>query len=341
MMKKLWMKVSALCLLAGGACSAWVAEAQPSQVLQSEQNAIGLSLETVTPFAPGTLLRDRIEAQAVSEAVVSAEKVGSSEAGRVEAEGRFSHVVPPAIPHEAVRVLSGRAAKSSVCDTIYLTTNSLNEFSISMIFVGSGYGYIDWGDGSTSTYEAVEETGAYEWQTCRHSYGSERSRRIMIYTTEPGTRIIALSMWYYTAYQDVRTGLISGMDLSRCPNMTWLYVQRQFLPHLDVSRNAALVRINCQYNELSNLDVSGCLSLQELFCDTNSLEALYVAGADSLRWLTCRRNSLTALDVSGRACLQVLEVNDNARETLSADGCPALERLKCQRNVLRELRLKG
>jgi hypothetical protein len=67
---------------------------------------------------------------------------------------------------------------------------------------------------------------------------------------------------------------------------------------LDVSKNIALMVLNCSDNNLTSLDVSKNPDLDLLYCSGNKLTSLDVSKNTALAYLYCNNNRLTSLDLS-------------------------------------------
>jgi hypothetical protein len=80
---------------------------------------------------------------------------------------------------------------------------------------------------------------------------------------------------------------------------------------LDVTKNTALVELDCEENQLTSLDVSKNTKLVYLSCDFNGITQLDVSKNTALRGLSCWENNLTSLDVSKNTKLEYLDLDDN------------------------------
>ena len=88
-----------------------------------------------------------------------------------------------------------------------------------------------------------------------------------------------------------------------------------------MSKNEALVLLNCSNNALSALDVKANTALSVLYCYDNQLTALDVSKNMALEEMSCYNNKLTALDVSKNTALKILycygnQIRGKAMQTL-------------------------
>ena len=136
---------------------------------------------------------------------------------------------------------------------------------------------IDWGDGSTGTYQS-ENVNGYNTIEIEHNYLGNSNHTITI--------------------QDNKI-------------INYLECTDSYLISLDVSKCTTLIVLDCGYNELSSLDVSGCTALTELECYGNQLTSLNVSKNTALTYIKCNGNQLTSLDVSGCTALTELFCYNN------------------------------
>lgn len=122
-------------------------------------------------------------------------------------------------------------------------------------------------------------------------------------------------------------------------NITKLDVTENKLTSLDVSKNIALVDLQCSINQLSSLDISKNTALKTLWCGENLLTNLDVSNNTELIDLYCGFNPLTSLDVSNNMALQYLDCYNSELTKLDVSNNPALIELKCSKNQLIQLNL--
>jgi len=163
---------------------------------------------------------------------------------------------------------------------------------------GNGSATVDWGDGSPKETKSVEVGSS--WPEFTHEYENEATHTITI----------------------------TGNNIQR---MMCRYNQ---LKTLDVSKNSALIDLECQGNLLTSLDMSGLTKLQALRCDNNQLKSLLVSGLAELISIYCGDNQLTSMDLSGLIKLEELFCNNNQLTSLNVDGLKRLIKLYCQYNFM-------
>jgi hypothetical protein len=81
-------------------------------------------------------------------------------------------------------------------------------------------------------------------------------------------------------------------------NITMLYCRDISLTALDVSRNTALLKLNCNFNQITSLDVSNNTAFIFLFCNDNQLESLDVTNNTALESLACYGNLFEAVELN-------------------------------------------
>jgi len=102
---------------------------------------------------------------------------------------------------------------------------------------------------------------------------------------------------------------------------------------LDVSKNTALIYLDCSYNQLASLDVSKNTKLKTLSCSPNNLTSLDVSKNIALTYLICDDNpQLTSLDVSKNTALTTLYCSQNKFTSLDLSKNIALTYLNCGDN---------
>lgn len=94
-------------------------------------------------------------------------------------------------------------------------------------------------------------------------------------------------------------------------NLETLGISGNPLASLDVSKNTALVSLECQNNQLTSLDVSKNTALQSLQLYGNQLTSLDISNNTALIVLGCECNQLTSLDVSNNTALISLSCREN------------------------------
>ena len=132
---------------------------------------------------------------------------------------------------------------------------------------------------------------------------------------------------------------LSKLDLGRNKKLTWLDCEHNMLSKLDLSKHTKLNYLHCDHNRLTALNVSGCAALTELHCNYNRLKSLNAKDCRKLVTLACGGNSLKALDLSGCKKLEGLGCYENSLKTLDLSKCPNLTGMNCSENQLKALDL--
>ena len=91
---------------------------------------------------------------------------------------------------------------------------------------------------------------------------------------------------------------LTGLDVSKCPNLTLLQCDGNQLTQLNISNNPELIILTCKDNQLTQLDVTKNAKLIYLDCARNNLTTLDVSQNTELGVFSCANNKLTSLDVS-------------------------------------------
>jgi Leucine-rich repeat (LRR) protein len=142
-------------------------------------------------------------------------------------------------------------------------------------------------------------------------------------------------------------------------NMTKILCQKNSLNSLNLSKNTALVEINCYMNPITELNVSNltsleklnisacsnlkqfditeCTALKELYCGSMRIEQLDVSKNVLLTYLNCNGSNLKQLDVSSNTALTTLNCNLNMLEQLDISNNVNLVYFVCDRNNLTQL----
>ena len=130
--------------------------------------------------------------------------------------------------------------------------------------------------------------------------------------------------------------LLTSLDVSK--NTALLYLDcenNQYLISLDVSKNTALEELYCYGNQLISLDVSKNTALKILDLSSNQLKSLDVSKNTALTSLFCYNNQLTSLDVSKNTALAKLSCFNNQLTALDVSKNTALQYLYCFDNQIK------
>jgi hypothetical protein len=132
---------------------------------------------------------------------------------------------------------------------------------------------------------------------------------------------------------------LTALDVSKNTALIWLECNENQLKALDVSKNSALAYLSCDDNQLTALNVSKNSALTELHCGNNQLTALDVSKSKALNILNCQNNQLTELNVSKNTGLWTLYCGNNQLKALDLSKNTKLNYLHCYNNQLKALDL--
>ena len=104
---------------------------------------------------------------------------------------------------------------------------------------------------------------------------------------------------------------LTGLDVSKCPNLTLLQCYGNQLTQLNISNNPELTILTCKDNQLTQLDVTKNAKLIYLNCARNNLTTLDVSKNTELGVFSCAINKLTSLDVSKNTGLYDIDCRYN------------------------------
>ena len=130
---------------------------------------------------------------------------------------------------------------------------------------------------------------------------------------------------------------ITSLDISKNPNLAYLFCSGNQLTDLDVSKNSNLICLWCNTNAITSLDISKNTKLEVLECGGNNLTSLDVSKNANLDHLFCPSNQLTSLDISKNTYLTWLDCDDNQLASLDTSKNDYLETLYCSGNQLTSL----
>ena len=95
---------------------------------------------------------------------------------------------------------------------------------------------------------------------------------------------------------------ITGIDVTKCPNLTTLIVSNNTISTLNLTNNRELTHLSCEDNQLTSLDVSQNTMLGWIDCSKNQLTELNVSRNTVLYQLICHNNSFTANALNALYC---------------------------------------
>ena len=192
-------------------------------------------------------------------------------------------------------------------------TMTTNAESIAIFLFGKkGKSLIDWGNG------IVEEV-IINNDNLSFSYYMNNDKRV--------------KLKYAHTYSDKSTHTITITG----DNITHAEFGSNQLTSLDVSKNTALILLNCFENQLTDLNVSNNTRLMILRCDKNQLTNFDLSKNTALTRLNCGANQLVSLDVSKNTALVDLLCFENQLTSLDVDKNTALIQFWCYKNKLTSL----
>lgn len=128
--------------------------------------------------------------------------------------------------------------------------------------------------------------------------------------SNPGLSSISLNSKFLHTLEAFECSL-NTLDLSQCPNITYLDCNINSLTSLNISQCNNLVDVRLTNNFLTSLDVSECASLEFLNLSSNLITEIDLTGNLVLKNLSVYTNNLTYLDVSQNANLTALGCSSN------------------------------
>jgi Leucine-rich repeat (LRR) protein len=168
-------------------------------------------------------------------------------------------------------------------------------------------------------------------------------------------KLIALGIDSGTPDGKVLTADISGVTILSLTNssisdltgiedftsLTDLYVRKNQLTSINVSKNTKLLYLDIGYNQLTNLNTKSNVLLTSLVCQQNQITSLDVSKNVLLEELMCHYNNLTAIDVSLNPELYMLDCLYNQITSVDISKNPKITELACENNQLTYLNLKN
>ena len=133
--------------------------------------------------------------------------------------------------------------------------------------------------------------------------------------------------------------LLTSIDVSSNPQLTYLCFSNNQLTTIDVSLNTLLVEICGQFNQLTSIDVSTNTALKYLYLSSNQLTSLDVSNNDALWYLACSINNISSLDVTN--CPELFEINcsNNQISNLDFSNNTDMYYVYCDNNLLTNIDL--
>jgi hypothetical protein len=123
---------------------------------------------------------------------------------------------------------------------------------------------------------------------------------------------------------------LNALDVTKNTALINLDCSHNLLTSL-LTNSAALINLFCNYNQLTSLDVSNNTSMKWFFCDHNKIITLDVSAVKALVELVCSSNQLSSLDVS-KVSLHYLYCDTNHLSSIDVSKDTSLSTLSCMQN---------
>ena len=134
---------------------------------------------------------------------------------------------------------------------------------------------------------------------------------------------------------------IESLDLSSCPNLTYLEAHGMKLTSIDLTHCPELDYLWLKFNEVAELDLSKCTKIQEVQIGYNKLTSLDMSKCPDVKLLEVASNLLTDINLQGCTELQSLDVSMNQLTELDLKDCMKLFSASVSENYLTTLDLSG
>ena len=130
---------------------------------------------------------------------------------------------------------------------------------------------------------------------------------------------------------------IESLDLSTCPNLTYLEAHGMKLKAIDLTHCPELDYLWLKFNEVAELDLSQCTKIQEVQIGYNKLTKLDMSKCPEVKLLEVASNLLTEVNLQGCTELQSLDVSMNQLTELNLEDCGKLFSASVSENLLTTL----
>lgn len=134
---------------------------------------------------------------------------------------------------------------------------------------------------------------------------------------------------------------IESLDLSTCPNLTYLEAHGMKLTSIDLTKCPELDYLWLKFNEVAELDLTQCTKIQEVQIGYNKLTSLDMSKCPEIKLLEVAGNALTEVNIEGCTKLQSLDVSMNQLTELNLEDCKKLFSASVSENQLTEIDLSG
>lgn len=130
---------------------------------------------------------------------------------------------------------------------------------------------------------------------------------------------------------------IESLDLSTCPNLTYLEAHGMKLKALDVTACSKLEYLWLKFNEIEALDLTHCPELTEVQIGGNKIGSLDMSKCTNIRLLEVASNALTEVNLEGCCFLESLDLSANKLTKVDLSDCYLLFSVSVSENQLTTL----
>ena len=130
---------------------------------------------------------------------------------------------------------------------------------------------------------------------------------------------------------------IEALDLSTCPNLTYLEAHGMKLKAIDLTPCPELDYLWLKFNEVAELDLTNCTKIQEVQIGYNKIEKLDMSKCPEVKLLEVAGNALTEVNLDGCTKLQSLDVSMNKLTEIDLSACEKLFSVSVSENQLTTL----
>ena len=130
---------------------------------------------------------------------------------------------------------------------------------------------------------------------------------------------------------------IASLDLSTCPNLTYLEAHGMKLKELDVTPCSKLEYLWLKFNELEALDLTNCPNIVEVQIGGNKIGSLDMSKCPNIKLLEVASNALTEVNLKGCCFLESLDLSANKLTEVDLTDCYLLFSVSVSENQLTSL----
>ncbi len=134
---------------------------------------------------------------------------------------------------------------------------------------------------------------------------------------------------------------IESLDLSTCPNLTYLEAHGMKLTAIDVTKCSKLDYLWLKFNAITELDLTNCPNIREVQVGGNQIGSLDMSNCHDIILLEVANNALTEVNLSGCAKLESLDLSANKLTELDLSDCDKLFSASVSENKLTSLDVSG